>query len=152
MTFTPVIPTTWDTTSLYISQFIDAIIAGFQAAVPGVIRKQWSDIPASFTGEVPLVYVGDVTESILHDMGLRQTTFAIRIGYVDVSPDNPEANTRANSFRDYMREVFTANARIYSTGIFQQVGIHDEPASQGPLVGFMHLVLDATFVILEGRN
>jgi hypothetical protein len=153
VTFSPVIPTTWDPTSQMINDFIEAIVAAFQVAVPGVIRKQWSEVPASFSGENPLIYLGDVTETIRHDMGTRSTLFTGTIGYVDRSPDNEEANTRSNAFRDYMREVFTANARIYSTGIFQQTSMAEAPVPpDGPPRAFMHLVLTYTFALQEGRN
>lgn len=163
MTYPVVIPTTWDPTRQVINDFMAQIIAGFQAAVPGVIRKQWSEIPGTYAGEVPLVYLGDITEDIsftggtswvnaVDGYGLRQTTFTGSIGYVDVSPENQEANTRANAFADYMREVFWANARIYSTGIFQQTGLREAAAEDGPMKGFMHLVLTWTFRILEGRS
>ena len=59
MTFSPVIPTTWDPTRQNINDFMTAIIAGFMAAVPGVVRKQWSELPASLTGEGPFVYLGE---------------------------------------------------------------------------------------------
>ncbi len=151
-TYPVVIPTTWDPTRQIVNDFIDQIIAGFQAAVPGVIRKQWSEIPATFTGETPLIYLGDLVERITHDGGLRITTFTGQIGYVDQSQDNQEANTRANSFADYMREVFTANARIYSTGIFQETDLGEAPASDGQIRNYQHLVLTFTFVLQEGRN
>ncbi len=153
MTYPVVIPSTWDPTRQKINDFLSQIIAGFQAAVPNVIRKQWSEIPATYAGENPLVYLGDITEAITHDMGLRRTVFTGVLGYVDRSPDNAEANTRANSFADYMREVFTANARIYSTGIFEETGLSEAPVPpDGPPRAFMHLVLTFTFTLQEGRN
>lgn len=152
MPYAPVIPVTWDPTRQDVNDFLYSIIAAFQSAVPGVVRKQWSEIPQSFTGETPLVYLGALSEEISHDMGLRTTTFIGQIGYVDISPDNQEANTRANSFADYFREVFTANARILPPGIFQQTGLHEQPATQGPLQGFMHLVVDFTYRVQEGRS
>lgn len=153
VTYSPVIPSTWDPTRQRINDFLEVIVTAFQAAVPGVIRKQWSEVPASFSGENPLIYLGDIVETITHDQGLRATLFSGTIGYVDRSPDNQEANTRSNSFADYMREVFTANARIYSTGIFQQTGLAEAPVPpDGPPRGFMHLVLSFTFQIQEGRN
>jgi hypothetical protein len=148
----PVIPTTWDPTRQDVNDFLAAILSGFMAAVPGVIRKQWSEIPQALTGEVPLVYLSAITERIVHDSGLRQTLFTGQIVYVDVAPDNEEANTRANSFADYMREVFTANARILPPGIFQEIGLREGSISQGPLQGFMQLVADYTYVVLEGRS
>jgi hypothetical protein len=161
MTYAPVIPSTWDPLRQSLNNFLEAIIASFQAAVPGVIRRQWTEVPATFAGEVPLIYFGDITETLTHDMGLRRTVFTGQIGYVDVAPDNQEANTRANSFADYMREVFTANPRISVgatgtggiDGILQQTGLTEGPApADGPPRGWMHLVLDYTFVVLEGRN
>lgn len=152
MTFTPIIPTSWDPTRQTVNDFLDAIVTGFQAQYPSVVRKFWSEIPATYAGEVPLVYLGDLTEAIVHDAGLRVTTYTGSIGYVDVSPDNQEANTRANAFADYFREVFTANARIYPPGIFQQTGLSEGRASDGPMQGFMHLIVAYQFVIQEGRN
>ena len=152
-TYPVVIPTTWDPTRQIINDFIDQIIAGFQAAVPGVIRKQWSEVPAAFNGETPLIYLGDIVETITHDQGLRVTLFTGQIGYVDTSQDNQESNTRANSFADFMREVFTANARVYSTGIFQETGLREAPVPPDGFVrNYQHLVLDWTFNLQEGRN
>ena len=152
MTYLPVIPTTWDPLRQEVNDFIDAIIASFQQVVPGVVVKRWTEIPQSFTGEVPLVYLGAIIEQELHDMGLRTTTFVGEIGYIDSSPDNEEANKRANSFADYFRELFTANARILPPGIFQQTGLREATATQGPLQGFMHLVVDYTYRVQEGRS
>lgn len=148
----PIIPTTWDPLRQNVNDFLDAIIAAFQTAVPGVVRKRWTEIPSSYTGETPLVYLGAITEQELFDMGLRTTTFVGEIGYVDLSPDNEEANTRANAFADYFRETFTVNARILPPGIFQQTGLREAPATQGPLQGYMHLVLDYTYRVQEGRS
>ena len=153
MTYTAVVPVTrWESNRQDLNDLLSDMIAAFQAQVPGVIRKQWSEIPASFTGETPLIYLGDLVETITHDSGLRVTKWAGQIGYVDTSPDNQEANTRANVFADYMRELFTANARIKPPGILAQTGLREAPATDGPLHGFMHLVLDFTFQMQEGRS
>lgn len=161
MTYAPTIPTTWDPLRQSLNDFLGAIITSFQAAVPNVIRKQWSEVPATFAGENPLIYLGDITEFIRHDQGLRWTQFTGTIGYVDQSSDNQEANTRANSFADYMREVFTANPRISVgatgtggiDGILEQTGLQEAPAPpDGPPRSWMHLILTFTFTVLEGRN
>lgn len=161
MTFTPIIPTTWLPLRQTINDFLNAIVAGFQAQYPTVIRQQWSEIPPSFAGEVPLIFLGDIVEDIrfsgstswsgtIDGAGLRHTVFSGTIEYVDRSPDNVEANTRANSFADYMREVFAANARIYPPGIFQQTGLTESAITDGPMTGFMHLVVTYTFTSLNG--
>lgn len=154
MTFSPIVPIThWETNRQDLNDALSAMIASFQGVVPGVVRKTWSEIPASFTGEVPLIYLGDITETIVHDAGLRHTLFSGSLGYVDSAPDNQEANTRANTFADYMRELFTANDHLVSgTGILQQTGLREVAESQGPLRGFMHLVIDFTYTVQEGRD
>jgi hypothetical protein len=153
MTYTPVIPTTrWETNRQDINDFLDAIVVAFQGVVPNVVRKFFSDMPESYTGELPLIYLGELTETIVHDSGLRHTHWEGSIGYVDTSPDNQESNTRANTFADYFREVFTANARIFDPGILAQTGLREGRATQGPLGGFQHLVLSYVFDLQEGRN
>lgn len=152
MPYSVVIPSSWDPLRQDLNDALMAMIAGFQAVVPTAVRKAWSEIPQSYTGETPLVYLGEITEGITHDSGLRTSLFTGLIGYVDVSPDNQEANTRANSFADYFREVFTANARVIPPGILQETGLREAPAAEGPLTGFMHLVLDYTYKVQEGRD
>ena len=79
--------------------------------------------------------------------------FSGSIGYVDVIADPQETNTRCNAFADYMREVFTANARIFTTGIFQQTGLRDGTELTQGNARMTDLLVDWTFVvILEGRN
>ena len=153
MTYTVVVPTTrWETNRQDLNDALDQIVAAFQAQVPNVIRKFFSELPETYTGEVPLVYLGELTETLIHDAGLRQTTWAGQIGYVDTSPDNREANTRANTFADYMREMFTANARVIPPGILRQTDLRETRAEQGSIRGLMHLVLGFEYVVQEGRN
>ena len=161
MTYTVVIPSSWNPSRQALNAILSAIIAGFQAAVPGVVRRYWSEVPASLTGEGPFVYQGAIHEAILHDAGTRQTVYTGSIGYVDLLTDPQETNTRENTFADYMREVFTANARISvgATGtgsldaILVQTALVDGPTelTQGSL-RFTDMRLDFTFTVLEGRN
>lgn len=154
MSFSPIIPiTSWETDRQDLNDALMAMVAAFQGVVPGVVRKAWSEIPASLTGETPLIYLGDITEALLHDSGLRGTTYTGSVGYVDVAADNQEANTRANTFADYMRELFTANYHLVSgRGILQQTALREAAIDQGELRGFMHLVLEYTYVVQEGRD
>ena len=163
MTYSPIIPITqWETYRLDLNTALLEMIAAFQAVVPNVVRKAWSEIPASLTGEGPFIYLGDINEQISHSgadqaapvaNSLRRTVFSGTVGYVDVAADNQEANDRANTFADYMRELFTANARILGPGILVQTDLQDgSPISQGQLTGFMHLVVVWQYVVLDGRN
>lgn len=153
MTYNPVVPTSrWETDRQDTNDFLSEMIEAFRSTVPGVVRKVWTEVPESSTGEVPLVYLGEITETITHDSGLRGTVYSGVIGYVDVSPSNEQANTRANTFADYMRELFTANARIKPPGILAQTGLREGTWEQGPLRGFMHLLLDWQYVTQQGRS
>jgi len=160
MTYTVTIPSSWNPTRAALNDMLEAIIVGFQTAVPGIVRKYWSEVPASLTAEGPFVYQGPVHEQILHDMGTRQTVYTGTLGYVDVFADPQETNDRQNKFADYMREVFTANARVSvasGTGsidaIFQQVLLIDGPTElvQGH-ARLTDMRVEFTFTVLEGRN
>lgn len=152
MTFTPVIPSQWETDRQDLNTALGLMIAAFQAVQPGVVRKAWSEIPQSYTGETPLVYLGDIVETIQHTPAIQWQEFTGQIGYVDTSPDNQEANTRANTFADFFRELFKVNYHLLPRGYLQQTGLSEAPATQGPLTGFMHLVLTYTFTVQEGRD
>lgn len=161
MSYAPVIPQTWNPTRQALNDMLEAMIAGFIAAVPGVVRKYWSEVPSSLTGEGPFVYQGAIDERLLHDSGTRQTVYTGSLGYVDVLVDPQETNTRCNAFADYMREVFTANARISIDaagtgsvdGILEQKQLVDGPTElvQGN-ARLTDMRLDFTFTVLEGRN
>lgn len=161
MTYTPIIPTQWNPIRQNINDFLESIVAAFQVQYPAVVRKYWSEVPATYSGEVPLIYLGDIIETILFTgstgwsasidgAGLRHAAFAGAVHYVDVAPDNQEANARANSFADYFREVFSANARILPPGIFQPTGLSEGPAFDGPGQSYMHLVSNYTYTALTG--
>jgi hypothetical protein len=153
MPYSIVVPTSrWETNRADLNDALQQIIAAFQTTVPGVIQKFWSEIPESYTGELPLIYLGELPETIIHDDGLRQTTWRGTLNYVDTSPDNRDANNRSNIFADYMREMFTANARVIPPGILQQTGLSETRAAQGPLGGFMQTVVEFQYVVQEGRS
>lgn len=159
MSFTPTIPPLWNPTRQALNDLLSDIMAGFMTSVPGVIRRYWSEVPASLTGEGPFVYQGPINEAILHDSGTRQTVYRGFIGYVDVLADPQETNTRCNAFADYMREMFTYNARTIATSttggadaILQETDLVDGPTElvQGN-ARLTDMRLDFTLTVLEGR-
>ena len=161
MVYTVVTPAVQNASRQALNDILSAILAAFIAANPTAARKYWSEVPQSLTGEGPFVYQGAINESILHDQGTRQTVYTGSIGYVDVLADPQETNTRENTFADFMREWFTANARISvgaaGTGsvdaILQQTALVDGPTElvQGN-ARLTDMRLDFTFTVLEGRN
>lgn len=147
---TPVIPTSWQTNRQTLNNALDTIINAFIAAVPNVIRVFWSDLPSGITREGPFVYLGQLEEQITHDQGTRVTLFTGYIGYVDNLVDPREANTRANVFADYMRDLFTANVADLP-GEFAQTGFVEGELAQGDIKMTDHRVL-FFYRIQEGRN
>jgi len=161
MTYSVVIPPVWNPSRQALNDILAAIIGGFMANTPGVVRKYWSEVPQSLTGEGPFVYQGPINEDITHDGGTRLTLFRGSLGYVDVLADPQETNTRCNAFADYMREMFTFNARISvgATGtgsvdaILQETALIDGPTElvQGN-ARLTDVRLEFEFRVQEGRN
>lgn len=151
MTYTPIPPSATQTDRADINAFLGAILAAFIAANPTVVRKQWSDVPASLTGEGPFVYLGNITEAITHDSGIRRTVFTGTLNYVDVLVDSQQTNARMNAFADFIRDWLTANARILPPGILEQTSATEGEMAQGA-VRMAELVVEWTWTVQEGRN
>lgn len=150
MTFTAVTPTNFQTDRADLNTCLGLLIADFMTVVPNAVRKHWSELPASLTGEGPFVYVGDITETIVHDLQTRGTMFTGDIGYVDVLADPQQTNDRVAVFADYIREWFTVNARIMPRGILAQTGFREGEISQGTL-RFTDARVSYFFQVMEGR-
>lgn len=138
MSFTPVLPPTYtpqrDRQDLVAAMeaLVDAYIAqaGFQ------LGRQWqSALPDSFTGEGPLIVLGDITETIRHDAQLRHTLFAGSLFYVDFITDRTQTGERIDQWADYMRDLFTYNASLVNPAqVLTQVGFAEGEFTQGSLV------------------
>ena len=151
MPFTPVIPTNLQTNRFDLHDAILAMLAAFKAAHPGIVNQVWHARPAG-PGEFPLVYLGAINEAVIHDSGLRQTTFTGTVVFVDTLAFAPETDERVNVFLDYMRDLFTANARIFTPGIFEETGVTDAELPWGPSVETTGTAIHWRYVIQEGRD
>lgn len=101
------------------------------------LGRQWqSALPDSFTGEGPLIVLGDITENIRHTNSLRLTTFAGSLFYVDFLTDPAEVGARVDAWSDYMRDLFTYNRSIVNpaTGELVQTAFAEGEFTQGSLV------------------
>ena len=165
MVFPVVTPVNLSPSRQALNDALSAIIAAFITANPTVVRKYWSEVPQSLTGEGPFVYQGPINETISHDAGTRSTLFEGHIGYVDILADPQETNTRVNTFADFMREWFTANyVVLVSTtvsgvptpyyGILEQTAFVDGPTElvQGAPVRLTDARVEFRFNPLEGRD
>lgn len=152
MTFTPIIPSSYQSDREDLNLAIEALIDAFITSQDHTIgRIFWSELPASLTGEGPMIVLGDITETIRHDISLRTTVWTGAIWYIDWLTDPSETNTRVSIFADHMRDLFTANPTITGRGLLQQVGFQEGELRQGQLVMTAPQLL-FTYTVQEGRN
>jgi hypothetical protein len=160
MTFPVNVPANLSPSRQALNDALSAILAAFMTAQPTVVRRYWSELPASLNGEAAFVYQGPINETITHDAGTRSTVFRGSLGYVDYIADPEETNTRCNTFADFMREWFTANYHILVNtssgpyyGILEQTALIDGPTElvQGS-TRMTDVRLEFTFNPLEGRD
>jgi len=147
-----VVPASYQSDRQELNDALAAIIAAFIASnAHTIVRKFWSELPATLMGEGPFVAVGDITEAIQHDHSLRITVYTGSLWYVDWITDPSEYNARCNTFADQMRDLFSANPTISTRGVLQQVGFRDGELRQGTATFGAPEVL-FTFNVQEGKN
>lgn len=152
MTFTPILPTSYQEDRVELVEAIGVLIDAFIAQQSYAIgRIFWSELPASLTGEGPMIVLGDINEAIKHDISLRTTVFSGSITWVDWLTDPDEASLRAAVFADHMRDLFSANPTITGRGLLEQVGYQEGELRQGQLA-FNAPQLLFTYTVQEGRN
>ena len=152
---TPVIvtPTVYGTWRQDVHNALMAMLTQFRAdaITKGIIHAQWHALPDSLTGDSPFTYIGEIEETVKHDMGLRTTDFLGTLGYVDQITDRQQLDDRINQFADLMRDLFTYNARLLDPGMLEQTAFHSGPAElrQGEVV-LGHAVIGWHFNVQEG--
>jgi len=152
MPFVPIIPASYQQDRQDLQDALAALIDAFIASTSfAIIRKFWSELPNTLTGEGPFVALGDITETITHDISLRTTVYTGAIWYVDWLTDPSEYNTRVAVFADHMRDLFTANPTITGRGLLQQVGFQESELRQG-VMNFGAPQVLYTYNVQEGRN
>lgn len=132
MPLDPVIPDEYQTDRADLFTALESLLTAFIASESYEVgRKYWNELPDSFTGEGPIIAVGDVTEDIAHDMQLRLTTYRGTLWYIDFLTDRQEYRARVNRWADRMRDLFTYNAGIVGQGELRQVGLQEGELRQG---------------------
>ena len=151
MTFSPVIPSSYQTNRQDLNDALAAIMDAFISSENYAVgRKFMSEIPDSFTGEGPLIVLGDINEEIQHTMQVRITRFSGEVFYVDWFTDRGEYNARVNRFADRMRDLFTANVSTVNTNAeLRQIGFSEGTFQQGQLV-FGAPSVKYQYIIQEG--
>lgn len=151
MTYTPVIPGSYQSNRQDLNDALEAIINAFIASESYAIgRKFMSEMPDLVAGEGPLIILGDISEAIQHTMQLRITTFTGSLIYLDWITARGEYNTRVNRFADKMRDLFTYNrSTVNPDAVLQQTGFEEGEMQLGNLT-FGVPQVNYTYVIQEG--
>lgn len=132
-----------------------AVVQAFATANPTIIRAVKTVRPPSFeTGELPLFYIGDMTETIATSQGVRSRKFDGFSGFLvdHLGGDPYYSNDRMNFAADVLADLFTFNVHAASgRSIFQHVGTRDaEFDTPVPAVGLEFLFSESE--VLEGRS
>jgi hypothetical protein len=132
-------------------------LGAFKTANPTLLRKVWPVRPGSFTlGDLPCAVVGNLTESIATENGIRQRrmeSFTVEI--VDRVPDNAEALVRMNLLVDAMLDYITAGYHMASgTSIVEPIGVQDGDSGalgEGTNVYWFSNLITFRAYVAEGR-
>lgn len=106
------IPTTYNTNREDLYRAVEALIEAFIASEDYEVGRAYRSALETLTGEVPVVVLGDVSETIVHDAQTRRTVFGCTMWYIDWMTSREEYIARVNRWADRIRDLFTYNARI----------------------------------------
>lgn len=149
---TPVIPSSYQTNRQDLCDALEALIDAFIVSENYEIGRVFlMDMPDTFTAEGPTIAIGEITESVVHDMQTRTTTFSGSLFWLDVFPSHEEYRARVNTWADHMRDLFTENPSIVNaaSGVLEQVAFMEDERQQGAFtIAAPHV--DFVFRIQEG--
>lgn len=133
-----------------------AVLRAFQAANPDLVRQVWAVRPESDTlGDLPSLAVGDLTESVATQNGVRQRRMeAFTVTVTDVVPVNAEAAARGDLIVDALMDFLTAAYHAASgTSIVEPVGVLDAGSrdGEGQNLALYTQVITFRAYIAEGR-
>lgn len=152
MSFTPILPSSYQSDRQDLCDALEALIDAFiQQQSYTIGRVFLMSMPDNYMAEGPIIAIGDITEQVVHDAQTRTTTFSGSLFYLDTFPDHAEYRARVNAFADKMRDLFTENPRIVNpdAGELYEQGFAEDERTQGPFTfGAPHL--DFVYRIQEG--
>ena len=135
MSYNVVIPASYQTDRQDLDAALTQLIDAFIVSESYEVGRKWKDtIPDTFTGEGPLIVLGDVLETIQHTMQLRITVFTGTIFYVDWLTARGEVHARVSRWADRMRDLFTYNVQVTGKGELRQTGFMEGEFKQGQLL------------------
>jgi hypothetical protein len=136
MTYTPVLPTSYQSDRQDLNDALEAIVDAFiQQQSYTIGRKFLSEVPDSFTGEGPLIVLGDITETHTFTDQTHARVFAGAVYYIDWITDREAYNNRVNAFADHMSDLFEVNrSTVNGAAVLAQVSFQEGELRQGQLI------------------
>jgi hypothetical protein len=127
MTYSPIIPTDYQTDRQDLNDALAAIVDAFIASESYKVGRMFvSEMPDSFTAEGPLIVLGDIDEQVSFTDQSWATLFSGKIIYIDWMTDRVEYNARVNVWADKMRQLLAVNrSTVNPAAILQQTGFND---------------------------
>lgn len=126
-----VIPSSYNTDREDLYEGVEALLDAFIASESYDVGRTYRSALETLTGEVPVVVLGDVTETIVHDIQTRRTVFGCTMWYIDWMTSREEYIARVNRWADRIRDLFTYNARLLETGELVQTAFTPGELAQG---------------------
>ena len=133
---------------------IAAVVQTFATANPTIIRTVRTVRPRSMTtADLPVFYIGDMSETIATSQGVRSRTFSGFSAYlVDTLGEQIYSNDRMNFAADVLADLFSANVHAASgRSVFTHVGTQDAEIDEGGVIYPALEFLFAPTEVLEGR-
>ena len=149
---TVVLPGSFQTWRADVRAGVLAMLNLFTASYPAVARVNYHALPMLRVGEGPFVYLSQIVETVSHDADTRLTVFGGSFGYVDDLINPEDTAGRIDVWADFMRDVCTANARMFPFGMFEQTGLHEGEMPEGGPAELTNVLLDWRFTVNEGRS
>lgn len=136
MTFSPVIPSSYQSDRQDLMGALQAIVDAFIVSQSYAIGRQYqSALPDLMSAEGPLIVVGEVQETVKHDWQTRITTFQGTLFYVDFITDRQQVADRVDVWADHMRDLFTYNAKtVNPNAVLEQYGLQEGELTVGSLI------------------
>jgi hypothetical protein len=103
------------------------VLTDFAAANPTIVRKVLSVRPRSFSGELPIFFLGTIGETVTLQQNTRRRELTAEVHYVDTVPDPDQYNARSNFMWDAVLEPLTSGYHAAGGTSIQEPTIEIEP-------------------------
>lgn len=147
---------TWQVKTGFRMAFQDGIMSvctAFAAANPTIVRRVSSVRPRSMQGELPVLWLGTIDETVALQQNTRRRDLTAELHYVDTVPDPDQYNSRSNFLVDAILEPLTAGFHAAGGASIMEPTLEVEPRDldEGGTL-YPEVVFTIRGYITEGRT